>query len=419
MNAMYEPLPLACGSGDAGSATSDACGAAMAPLCSGGYDAGGTLRSALLAPHSNCSAWRSALQAAAVMDMATGGTPYLDTAMRTFCDSADGSRTPECACLVFPTVTAADWCHGSSLSCPQYTDGQCAAKEFAQVEPGGTSLEVVQFAGCNPYYCWLDACFAGPNAVLLPSDLLAAQSAPGACVGVCAQTVGAASTQIAPMPPGSFAPSSVVANVATLTSCGAAVDPAMLTAVPQTWTWSVNAVMTVPFAVTNDGDFPAQVTVATSSEGAMCALWPSAATIWPRSSTTFVLSCDQATVQAEFNRSAKADPTDPHAPLTWTFSPTFKLAYEDMAPGKTQGTTVTTDWLGINATIVPPAPPIPVTRIALPLWWWLTIVAVSLLGLFLLAVVVRVTHSVRRLMDALPPAPPSEAPPSGLPPSGL
>lgn len=413
MNAGWAPLAAACGVNDAASATSAACGAAMAPLCNGGYDNGGTLRSALLAPHSNCYAWRAALQTAAAAGVAAGGAPYLDAAMRDFCTAGSGSLTAECACLAFPAATAAAWCRGSSLSCPAFSDAQCAAKEFAQVSADGTALDVVQFAQCNPYYCWVAGCFGGPDATLLTSDVLAAQSTPGVCAGVCAQQVTGASTYITPMPPGSFAPASIVANVATLSECGGAVDAAMLVAVPQAWTWSENSVMSVPFAVTNDGDFPAEVTVAASRVGDMCALSPSQTTLWPRSAATFVLSCDAARVSAAFAASATTNSAKPRDPPSWTFAPAFQLSYLDTAPGKTQGQTVTTDWMGITATVLPPAPPVTLSRRVLPVWWWLAAAALLLLA----AVLVVAVHKVGRrvgvditALTALSPAMPAGAP---------
>lgn len=373
MDPALQPQVAACGTLDGAAAASAACGAAMAPVCSGGYNDGGVLRSLLLDTASNCSRWAAAVQTtAAVLGTAAGGSSYLDAAMHAYCGGV-GSLTAECACLAFP-LRAADWCAGASLSCPAFPDAACAAQEFAQLTPDGTALDVVQFTSCNPYYCWLAACYESPSAMLLDSAVLATQSAAGACAGVCGQFVSAATTSIGPMPPGSFSPQSVTANVSIMTACGSKTKPALITAVPQTWVWPVNAVTEAPLYVTNNGDYAAQVSV-TSASLAACELTPGDNVLFGRSVQQFAVKCDQAALAAAFAASASYDPRGGSTTPSLTVTPTFELTYLDLASGETR----TTPPLGITAVLHPAAAPITVSRSVVPPWFWVAAAALLVL----------------------------------------
>lgn len=393
-----QPFMPSCGILDADAAVSAACGAAMQNICAAGYgdaDAGGTLHSMLLNTASNCSNWATALQVVnAVSGPAglAGGTPYLDAAMRTYC-SGVGSLTAECGCVAFPTL-AAPWCAAASLTCPQAASTSCAALEFAQTAPGSGELQVVQFTTCNPYYCWLADCYAPPQDMLLTSDVLAYQAS-GRCAGVCGQFVASSTDNIAPMPPGSFSPASITANVSGIGSCGAKTAPALLVAEVTNWVWPVNGMLAAPLFITNDGDYPAQISLTSASTPA-CTVEPGNSIVLGRAAQQFMVVCDQASVSSWYAASASYDPqTAPQGPPSLTFDAMFEWQYEDLARG---GETVTTAPMGIYATILPASGPMTQTVTAVPTWFWLAVGGLALLIVLQLALL-GVTK--RRIRSAL------------------
>lgn len=395
-----QPLFAACGGPfDADAALSAACGAAMQPVCSLGYAGpdGGVLTSMLLNPQSNCSNWATAVQNAAAVGGPQPGAPYLDAAMRAYC-GGPGSLTDECACLAFPQL-AAPWCAGASLTCPTlYSQSSlsCPALEFAQVDSTSEELDVIQFTACNPYYCWLAACYENPQYQLLTSDVLAYQAS-GNCAGVCGQFISSSSADIAPMPPGSFAPASVTADSSGIGSCGASVQPAMLVAEDVTWTWPANAVMEAPLFITNEGDYPAQVQLASASL-AQCTVEPQNGLVLPRSSQQFVVVCDQASISAWYAASATYDPQKyPQGPASLTIAPQFKWTYLDLAR---DGATQTTDPMGITAVVMPPSGPIVVQTTTIPSWFWLAVFAIAILLVVQLALIAASKRSIKRMLSA-------------------
>lgn len=394
MDASKLPLPPAC-TGNEAAVLTEACGAALQPICAGASsDADGTMRSLLIDPASNCFNWMNAVQAGNASVAGTvPGSAHLDAAMAAYCGGA-GSLTAECACVAFPTNAAA-WCEAGAAACPSLPHSACAAQQFAQTAADAGSLDVIQFTSCNPYYCWLGACYETPLTQLLPADILASQSAVGVCAGICGQVINAPTINIPPMPPGSFWPASITANVSGIGSCGAMTDPALLVAQPQTWVWPSNAVMAAPFFITNDGDYPAQVSVSSASLGAVCALAPGNNLVLGRSAQQFAISCDQPTVAAWYAASATYDPqTDPRGPPSLTINPEFQLSYLDLV----SGSVTTTPPMGITAVITAPSAPMVVTRPAIPVWFWLVLAAALAAVVVQLVLIGRATRGVSRLL---------------------
>lgn len=408
----YPPPPGAC-VGSVGALFSAACGAAMQPLCSGVTTFQGAAVSALANPQSNCAVWAAAVAAENVItgaggsgvnsdsnDNGTGsgtdsgtdstfttqstittgtvadGTPYVDAAMRAYC--ADYPNAPECGCLAF-SVTAGAWC--SSSDCRG--SAICALDEIAQGQGPGGEVEVVQFAGgCDPYPCWLEACYA-PNA-LLTSDFAAIQRSAGACKPWCIDesTGSTFSGQIPPLPPGSFA----LVGSGIMTRCGNAVVGPTPFMPPLTVQWAANAYMQLPLGISNVGDLPLELSLTTLT-APWAQLWPlsggaEGATLHVPARTVrpVLLVADQASLSS---MQAQAPGGSFSAPLAAVFT------YPD-SEGDTQSWTA-----DLTVAVFPPSPPIQLPAKAVPAA--AVVATVSLLAVALLALVIGwfVTRQVR------------------------
>jgi hypothetical protein len=269
----------------------------------------------------------------------------------------------------------------------------CAAREFAQTTPAG-ALDVIQFTTCNPYACWLADCYAPPQDMLLTSEVLGVQSS-GSCAGVCGQVVQSVSDNIAPMPPGSFSPASITANVSGIGSCGAKDKPALLVSEVVSWTWPTNGIMAAPLYITNNGDYVAQVTLSSASLD-VCSVEPTNAFILPRSAQQFTLMCDQASVSAWYTASATYDPqTHPQGPPTLTINPMFEWQYQDLA---NNGASVTTEPMGMTVTILPASGPLVQTVTATPAWYWGVIAAIALVAVAQVALLILTKHKLMKML---------------------
>jgi len=441
------PLFPACGTGDVDAAASAECGSAMLELCSGGFgDAtnGGVLKSMLLNRASNCSRWMSAVQeVGAVLGGSAGapGAPALDAAMHAFClgsASGGGSLTAECACLSFPQRAGA-WCSVShctlgaqwaflSLSSDAAAAAAqaCPALEFGQQRADTHELDVVQFGNCSPYACWLSDCFKPPSQQLLSSQVLAAQYS-GSCPQVCGQFVSSNHVSVSPMPPGAFSFTGDIAGMAACCSnppdcktnppdcavngtCWPAsvaccpLYPALLAAQYTTWSEPVNARLVIPSFVTNDGDYPALLTLSASSDP-LCTVQPPSFSVLSHAVAQFSVVCDQAAVAARYNAlnsQSAAQGQQSGSGATLSLAPEFTFTYPDLSSVAAGGPATATWTTGCGIDIGPASGPIYEHVVQLPPWFWLFVVVAAVLGAVLLVWSSRVEHAARALALKLP-----------------
>jgi hypothetical protein len=431
------PLFSSCGTGDVDAAASAECGKDMQSLCSGGFgDAaqGGVLTSMLLNRQSNCSRWMSAVQEVGAVlggGARAPGAPALDAAMRTYCLEGAGSLTAECACLSFPQRAAA-WCSVSrctlgaqweflSLSSDAALEQACPALEFGQQRPDTHELDVVQFGNCAPYACWLSDCFKPPSQQLLSSQVLAAQYS-GSCPQVCGQFVQSNRISISPMPPGAFSFTGDVAGIAACCSnppdcktnpvdCAengtcwppdqacCPLYPALLASQYATWTEPVNGRFVVPSFVTNDGDFPALLTLSASSVP-FCTVQPSSFNVLSHAVAQFNVVCDQAVVAALY--SSQSSQTQGSSAPKLSLAPEFTFVYPDMSNVGADGPATATWTMGCGIDVGPASGPIYEQDVALPPWFWLFVVVAVVVGVVCLAWSWRVEHVARALALKLP-----------------
>ena len=290
-------IPGVC-EGDYTNITSKACGLAMVPLCSSGtpqVDASGTgvMRSALLDPASNCSLWGSALEL-----LSAGGNSetsvYLDAAKRAYC-RGDGANTPECECINFPLLASTFCSSGASVDdCPQTPAGSCQAKTFAQLaENGDAPYTLLTFPACNPYYCWLSACFEPSSSQLVTSDMVAAQSTQGTCQPMCIEIEGPSTLTVPPMPANSFQVNSSLMN-----KCGSDLAGPTPGINPAVYDVNSNAMMRFLIGVANDGDLPLILSVSSASLPYASLEPPFNFTVPGRTVRNWILDVDQAEVQS-------------------------------------------------------------------------------------------------------------------------
>ena len=396
MNAGLLPLFPECGTGDAGAATSAACGQAMQSVCAQGYgDASqnGDMHSLLLNPQSNCASWMNAIQTTnAVTGQPAPGTPFLDAAMHAYC-WGQGMQTDECRCLSFPARAAA-WCETGSATCPaQFAASSlsCCALEFAQTSADG-ELQVIQFSACNPYACWLGDCYEPPQTMLLDSTTLLTQYGAGNCAEVCGQVLGQSTDNIEPMPPGSFAPKGGwSANQSRIGACGSQTQPALVVGEDTTWVWPANGYMLAPVFLSNDGDYPAALQL-TSASTDMCWLASGDSTIVPaRGSQQVTIQCDAASVSAWFAASTTSQPPE-YASIT--FASRFEWSYSPTIGGEPS---VTTSPIGIDVVVTQAHGPIVVDRAVVPWWAWLVCAACIVLAIVQIVAIAKTKASIRAL----------------------
>lgn len=360
--------------GDYLSASSADCGVAMIDLCTGQSLVSGAGASSLLDPNSNCAVWKAAVEAASLYDDSpSGGQPYLDSAMRSYCGSF--TTADECMCVNFP-LTATDWCTSSDCGGDH---SQCALDQIAQSGGVGGTVEVLQFAdGCNPYPCWLSSCY--DSNALLPSDVIATQLAPNGCSPWCllVESLSTYSINLAPMPPGSWD----VEGSGLISKCGDAIVGPQPFVSPIQVDWSANSLMLFPLAVSNVGDLPLILSLSDVSAG-WSSVYPDTGFVQVAGRTTrrLMLEADQPTL----NSLREAEPGGTLTTLTsitWT--------YPD-AEGDTQTYTTVVD-----VQVFPPHPPIVRETDAVPRWAYYAVGAAVLLILLLGAYASRAARFVRR-----------------------
>jgi hypothetical protein len=270
----------------------------MVPLCSGGtpqVDASGVgvMRSALLDPASNCSIWGSALELlSAGRDSAAN--VYLDAVKRAYC-RGDGTNTPECECINFPSLASTFCSSGASVDdCPQTPAGSCQAKTFAQLsESGDSPYTLLTFPSCNPYYCWLAACFEPNSSQLVTSDMVAAQSTQGTCQPMCIEIENPSTLTVPPMPANSFQVNSSLMN-----KCGPDLAGPTPGINPAVYDVNSNAMMRFLVGVANDGDLPLILSVSSASLPFAALEPPFNFTVPGRTVRNWIMDVNQAEVQS-------------------------------------------------------------------------------------------------------------------------
>jgi hypothetical protein len=362
-------------------AASDACGAVMLQYCSGPAT-NTTGGSALQQYDSNCNTWMTAVQAASTAAVAPcGGQPFLDAAMVAYCDAYP--TDPNCACLAFPRVASA-FCDAST--CPN-KGTMCPLTEIAQSNGPGAqpddALSVLQFGdNCNPYPCWLDACYQ--THALLTSELATVQLTPGGCAPWCVETEGVASYSfnVPPLAPGSWN----VEGGGLITKCSAEATEPLPFIPPVALTWAANSLMRWPLAVSNIGDFPLILSV-TGVDTPWANLYPPTNfVVSGRTTRPLLFTADQATL----NQYRLASPGG-----SLSTASTLSFAYAD-----SQGQAHTYEAV-LDINVLPPQPPIIVQTNNIPASFWGTaaMAAAALVALVLLTSRDRkfVLHETKRM----------------------
>lgn len=260
----YLPLPSECGSGfgtdDA--ILTEACAKIMSQRCMLASATNGDsplLHSAMSDPSSSCGVWygavnldrwtqaATAMQAGTTSSLTNAATPYVDSAIASWCSAFPGAE--DCSCVAFPYYAQA-FCSGQEACglAPEF----CAATEFVQTSTQTGEVEVVQFNSCSAFPCWLEACRGGGE--LLITTPLLDQQIFHCPTGLCFQSTEENVTSVSsnrPMPPGSFVVNSTVMECGTPLS-----SPPLLAAQALNISLPQNSGLSVHTVLSNDGSQP-------------------------------------------------------------------------------------------------------------------------------------------------------------------